>query len=375
MSRTAWIAAAAGVSVYALEQVAVRNWLKHHSRLIIPGILLVAILLGGVFFLKKESAIGRLHIWHMELLAIREKPLSGWGFGHEMGAYGIVQHDYFAQGGRHDVEIKMAGCPEYPVNEYLGLAIAGGIPLLLLALGAGTLCIIRLGGTPLRYGAVTLAVFAFASYPMSQPLLRAVLAVLLGAALAPNNPAGWKRLLGLAILCIILTGTLVTAKRRKAWQEAQDAVSMLSFSKTGDYYSGLADALGEYYPVLQHDFRYLYEYGLALHKEGAYGHSLEVLRRGVEYSCDPMFHNIIGKNLQAMGEFEEAEEAYRYASFQVPCRLYPHLLLIRLYQQTGRYDAARKEAELALSLPVNPRNRAMQGIREQILQENERLKI
>lgn len=51
----------------------------------------------GIFLMKKDSAIGRFHIWHIELRAIMEKPWTGYGRNRVLGVYGETQADFFSQ--------------------------------------------------------------------------------------------------------------------------------------------------------------------------------------------------------------------------------------------------------------------------------------
>ena len=367
MSRAGWIALSLAVCFFFLGTSPVKAFLAKHRWALPAGALLLALLAMGAFLLKPESALGRIHIWHMELLAFLEKPLTGWGFGREMGAYGAVQHDYFASGARAPWETAVAGCPEYPFNEYLGLAVGGGLLALILVLLLLVLGLRRLKGSPLKYGLIVFAVFSFASYPMSSPLFRVTLAILLGFALAPRRSFSKVHWIWAIAVLSSVVGTIPSLREQRAISEAGKTVRLLSFSKSGRYYNGTAARLGEYYDVLKKDFRFLYEYGLALNKEGKYAESNEVLVKGVSLSSDPMFHNIMGKNYQQMGDYVNAEEELRYSSFQVPSRLYPHVLLMELYLSQGDDVSACNEAEAILSMRVNSRNRNMTALREQAL--------
>ena len=367
MSRAGWIAAAVAIAFFWGGTDSVKLFLDRHRYVLPLCVVLLMALATGVFLLKPESALGRLHIWHMETLAVLRRPFTGWGFGKVMGAYGIVQHDYFASAARDPWEIKVAGCPEYPFNEYLGAAMGGGLPALAIVLLILLLGINRLNGSPLEYGLVAFAVFSFASYPMSIPLFRVALAILLGAALAPSRPFSAVHWLLGVVTMVLIGGTIFSAKERQSFREAKKDVRLLSFSKSGNYHDGTADRLNHYYGILDDDFRYLYEYGMALHKEGRYRESNEVLLRGAGISSDPMFHNIIGRNYEALGDYENAEKEYRYSAFQVPSRLYPHILLMKLYLRAGDNASARDEAERILTMRVNPRNRNMSSLQEQAL--------
>jgi len=61
-----------------------------------------------------------------------------------------------------------------------------------------------------------------------------------------------------------------------------------------------------------------------------------------------MFYNIIGRNEQALGNYEAAEAAFLRAYRTVPHRLYPLYLLAELYVSTGQYGKAAETIRKAL---------------------------
>ena len=84
------------------------------------------------------------------------------------------------------------------------------------------------------------------------------------------------------------------------------------------------------------------------------------------YSYDSIFHNIIGKNYQAIGHYGEAEKAYMKSHYMVPCRIYPLVLLMEMYMETGEYEKAMETGNQILGMPVNPKNRTMAGLRKEV---------
>lgn len=82
-----------------------------------------------------------------------------------------------------------------------------------------------------------------------------------------------------------------------------------------------------------------------------------------------MFHNVIGKNYEALGDNDTAEGEYVKAHNMVPCRLYPLVLLMEMCSKTGNETEALDVAERILEMPVNCRNRTMMGLREKAEEE------
>ena len=103
----------------------------------------------------------------------------------------------------------------------------------------------------------------------------------------------------------------------------------------------------------------MYDYGYALHKCKRYEESNKILKEGAKISSDPMFYNIIGKNLEAMGLYEEAEQAYLHAHYMVPQRLYPLTLLMHMHIRLGNNNEALRYGRIILDKPVNERHRTM----------------
>lgn len=139
------------------------------------------------------------------------------------------------------------------------------------------------------------------------------------------------------------------------WREEQKSASF-------EMFDGEADRLAILYPQLRMKFRYLYDYGYALHKEGRYAESNVILIEGASRSSDPMFYNIIGKNFEALGDYDEAKRNYVHSHNMVPSRLYPYILLMEMEEKRGDIKQALSYAQKALSLPVNDRNMSMRNL-------------
>ena len=124
--------------------------------------------------------------------------------------------------------------------------------------------------------------------------------------------------------------------------------------------------------ILSDNKRFLYDYGYTLFLAQRYEESIKVLESGANISNDPMFHNIIGRNYEALGDINRAEEEYWKAHFMVPCRLYPLHRLMLLYKSVEREEAAAYIRDIALKMPVNPLNWAMVELHNVIKDDNYR---
>ena len=166
MSRSAWLAAlVASGYVWAMHH---RYRLYRYRKMFwVVGVLLV--LSGiGAYHWKKDSADGRLLMWKVVILAVKEHPWHGVGWENVAGAYGDAQEKYFTSGMATEQEEHVAGAPEYVFNEYLQVAMAWGVPAL-----CGVLLVVGgcfyLGHRGRMFGVcgalLSLGVFSFSSYP------------------------------------------------------------------------------------------------------------------------------------------------------------------------------------------------------------------
>ena len=316
MSRAAWLAFGIAVLVFGFKGLNLADLIRKHKVFAAIASVVVIMVMIGVFFLKKESAIGRLHIWHMELRAIVKEPLTGYGKGSILGVYGDTQAEYFTEKERPEIITKVAGCPEYAFNEYLKIGVEYGIPAMLgvivvLILVIALLMKYRL---PFAYGLIALCVFAFFSYP--------------------------------------LEAIHIKSKAEKEWESIRYLSSM-------ELYADAVEGLAPLYDNLKDNYRFIYDYGYALHKCNRYQESNVILKEGAKISSDPMFYNIIGKNQEALGSYEEAEKAYVHAHYMVPQRLYPLTLLMRMHIRLGNNNEALRYGKMILDKPVNERHRTM----------------
>ncbi|MBO8479285.1 MAG: CDC27 family protein, partial [Bacteroidetes bacterium] len=159
-------------------------------------------------------------------------------------------------------------------------------------------------------------------------------------------------------------------------RERREAVSAWEASRQWSgmgLYDEALEELSPLYPAMRWNFRYLYDYGYALHKEGRFEEGIAVLSEGARISSDPMFHNIIGKCHEALGRYDAARDEYMTAHYMVPCRLYPLVLLMRMYAGRGMDAEAVSVGRRILEMPVNPKSRAMQDLRREVSREMERL--
>ena len=345
MSRAAVLALFSGTALYLsyckrlilfLKRVYARH--KNHVT-VAAAVLAFAFIASAVFMynLKKESAYGRIFMSGITLKAINEAPLAGHGPGKAVAAYGNAQFRFFTGNATENRYKLCADCPEYVFNTFLSTGVEYGVPAMLLLIAAIAYSIA--GAMRIRpelgAGLMALSVFAVFSYPHELPVFRILMSVLAAGDTAVCHCSKLLLRRYIAIPAVLVTGLLVflfitvpVHRAEREWKKAEVYYQQERY----------ATAITEYEPLfsrMRHNYRYLFQYGHALLKTGDYARADSILRMGADYSCDPMFWNLIGQTEQTAGNYAEAEKCYLRAFYSVPNRIYPLYLLARLYQAAG----------------------------------------
>ena len=372
MSRSAWIAAAiSGTWVYGMHA----SWgskLKEFGRKYKKRVVLACIVGGSIvvmigyalFELKATSANGRLFMWKVSTLAIAESPVIGHGTGNFVSAYGRAQEDYFANGEYSEIEELVAGSPEYAFNEYLQVAVEYGIPFLLVVSLVIGFCLWK-GSSEGRIGlcgsVISVLVFAFSSYPMQIPGFAVTFYFLLAACVIGRS----KIILLFFMSMMVLLGAYYWKNNQydacKSWHRGKMLYNIGAYRSAKEDYEKL-------YPELTNRGAFLFEYGYSLHKLKEYDNSTRILEEAMTHSNDPMILNIIGKNYQASGDYEKAEEYLIRSTHRPPGRIYPYYLLAKLYAEP-KYRQPEKlkyAAEIVLTKEPKVQSTAVREMREEV---------
>ncbi len=372
MSRSAWIAAAiSGTWVYGMHA----SWgsklkefgRKYKKRLVlacIAGSVIIIVAGYALFQLKATSANGRLFMWKISSMAIAESPVIGHGTGNFVSAYGRAQENYFANGEFSETEELVAGSPEYAFNEYLQVAMEYGIPFLLVVSLVIAFCLWK-GSSEGRIGicggVISFLVFSFSSYPMQIPGFAVTFYLLLAACAIGRS----KVILFLFISMMALLGTYYWKNNQYA--ACKDWYRSKMLYNIGAYQSAKED-YGKLYPELANRGAFLFEYGYSLHKLKEYDNSTRILEEAMAHSNDPMILNIIGKNYQALGDYEKAEEYLIRSTHRLPGRIYPYYLLAKLYAEPQylQPEKLKYAAEIVLTKEPKVQSTAVKEMREEV---------
>lgn len=366
MSRSAWIAAAVS-SIYVCGmhyKMEIQHYIRHHRKqavsFAIVTFILGGIALGGIYQMKKDSADGRLFMWKIAAQAVSEHPWTGCGWNSVPAAYGQAQENYFAAGNYTATEELVAGAPEYVFNEYLQVAIAWGIPVLcigLLILGGSMYIGHKQGIYGLCGALLSLAVFAFSSYPLQFPAFVSALIILVlacGIRVLPLEKV-WPRILFTVLLLIGSYGCFCKYQQKSKTVEAcKQWTKSRMFYHSGAYRQAV-ESYAEIQKEMKGNARFMFEYGHALHKLHEPELSNKVLKEALKVSGDPMILNIIGKNEQDMKHYDSAEYWFMRAVHRLPGRIYPYYLLANLYADPFFYRCDKLERMVQTVLEKEPK--------------------
>jgi len=381
MSRAAWLGAAGGCGLVFFLTRRVRSLFHGVSRRNLFGWVVVAVVFSiccvGMYYLKKDSADGRALMWKISLQAVIKNPF-GVGLGNFSGAYGEAQAAYFASGKGTETEEIVAGNPDYGFNEYLQIAVEGGVIalglfLVIVVVALRSLIVSRKWG--MAGAMVSLLVFAFFSYPFSVlPFLIVFVFLLAGGTqmtqktriCADNKFEGICRIgvICVTVCCVILT-TICLYKVYPGYG-AYKKWNSKKFLYTAGLYQDVVENCEELYPMLNDQLQFLFEYAQSLSKTEQFTQSNEVLKRAMQISCDPMLYNIMGKNHQALKEYQQAEACFMKASHIVPHRIYPFYLLTLLYYEMGLQDKVNEMADIVQNKEPKVHSTAVKEMRQEV---------
>lgn len=355
------------------------------ARLLVSVSLLLIIItsLTGLYFMKKGSADGRLLMWQVSAQIISENPICGHGSGAFSTLYMNHQANWFESGNGSEAQAMVAGNPETPFNELLNLFIEKGLIAILLVAAMlyvlfssrrtgqesptkahciNPILIISFKGT-----LITLLTFGMFSYPFSISSFILQL-IVLAAILSPSSiivlKSTGKKTLFITIPCVIviIMGVIYFFPQRiehykalKTWREADRFYTLGTYNVAAETYASA-------YPELQFNGLFMQMYGKALNMEKQYHKSIEILSQAKHRFSSQIIQNALGDSHKALGNYSEAEAAYKKSTQMVPSLLLPKYLLAKLYFESGQHLKAKQTALEIINSPVRVESSATKEI-------------
>lgn len=378
MSRAAWFASllSCGYVVLRVYHAKVKSFVSEH-RYIVLGVLILGLLfVSGAYFMKRDSADGRLLIGKITLRAIACNP---WGEenGRTFSAiYGDAQERYFTDCEYSESEAWVAGTPDFAFNEYLQIAVEYGVWVSVLLVTV-LLMLLKIAGSRKHLAGmggclVSLMVFACFSYPLHIPAIVSVWLLAVMALCGEGLVMIKRKRYAVAVLLPVVVAGLTTSVNMHGMYSARTLAVREWMPVRVLYHSGAfkaaAEEYGKLYDKMSWHKDFCFEYGRALYKAGSYGKAEEVLLKAMTVSGDPMILNILGRNAHESGEYGKAEMYLLRSTRRLPERVYPHYLLVKLYAEPEYFDRVKliREAEYVLNVEPKVNSTAIREMRQEV---------
>ncbi len=298
---------------------------------------LVALGATALFWLKFESAMGRIILWWQSICIWMEHPMWGAGIGTFKGEYGKQLEVFFSSQSHVRNFSQYADAADFAFCDFLQLLLEQGLVGGILCLAIVCLSLRRLYQEErvLFFAFVALLVFSLFSYPF-QLLPYQMLAMVFVSRAARNT--GWKSMpVWLRPLCLVSVGALaywchgIAKERVDAQQEYRQCAGLIHSSFVKDYY--------RLYPLCRDDKQFLFDFAKILQANQRYLDSNAMLRDGILVSNDPMFWVLMGNNHRKLRQYNEAVACYDTAFRRMPNRIYPLYQKMLLFQEIHNIKA------------------------------------
>jgi O-antigen ligase len=348
------------------------KWLNRYNKQTIivgSGILIIAILV-GLYFIKKNSADGRLLIWQCSAKMIADKPLLGHGVGGFQREYMLYQADYFRN--HPDSSYSMlADIVKHPFNEFLLLFVEQGL-VGALFLGLFLYYLIReyrrSKSNETFYAILCLAgiaMFGCFSYPLGYPFIRLVVVFSL-AIVMRNEPKTLEipRRFFFALkpfLLIICIGLLVINGKMFYDEYHWNAIAKRSLA--GETKKVLPD-YARLYKTMNKNGLFLYNYGSELNFIGEWNKSTVILNECANFYNDIDLQLQLADNYTQLKQYHDAEKCFLLAHQMIPNRFIPLYRLALLYKEEGKIHEAHKIAEIIVKKQVKVESIDIMAIKE-----------
>ncbi|HBL32596.1 MAG TPA: hypothetical protein DDZ96_02100 [Porphyromonadaceae bacterium] len=325
-----------------LRERGIKLSVVHYTVAGLAGIVLIA----GLFFLKKDSAGGRLLIWKCTGQLMARKPVFGFGHHGFTANYMNQQAAYFTK--HPDSKYAMlADNIRHPFNEYLKWLTDYGIAGFCLAILviAVPLHHSRKNPSPeaatLRLSLLSIGICALFSYPLNYPFIRLMTVMLLAFLLAagqkqqtavPNN--GWIKTVIPLFSLGLLSGTVYQAFCEREWYTIAHRSLRGQTEEMLLRYKSL-------YPHLRKNELFLYNYAAELNVSGHYTESLQVAHECEKRWADYDLQMLMADDCLQSQQYGETETHLKQAAAMCPVKFMPLYRLAELYRETGRKGEAQ----------------------------------
>lgn len=343
--------------IYSLPRLQLKNghkWIK-----ITVTTVACTALMGGLYFVKKDSADGRLLIWQCTSRMIADKPFFGQGTGGFQREYMLYQADYFVHHPEDSKFAILADIVKHPFNEYLlflseqgllGVALFGSFALLLIRSYRNerteeNLCLI--------FCLIGIGVFACFSYPFDYAFPR-LITVFAAASIMKGESAMFhvsRKVWAVSKPVIIIFLLLLIMIPCKMLCDEYQWNMIAQRSLRGETRKVLPD-YAKLHKTMNRNGLFLYNYAAELNYIGEWRKSNALIQACTRFYNDIDVQLIMADNYMNLKQHKEAEKHLKLASQMIPNRFIPLYRLALLYKAEDRIKDAKKIAGQILNKPV-----------------------
>jgi Lipid A core - O-antigen ligase and related enzymes len=374
VSRTGIISLAVVLTTVIFFKLTINKKLK----IALVIVLLTAV--SGLYFLKKDSANGRLLIWRCSLEMIKDKPFSGHGYGGFKANYMNYQAQYFEEHPNSNSAM-LAANVNRPFNEYLLLLTnygCLGFILFLVFIGFIWKSFRKCNNDDIANMALwclfAIGVFAFFSYPLTYPfvwimgLISIYIILCKGGFILVNDTFihwGRKSYFFVVILVVMLAICILTYNRMSAEIKWNKIARQSLFGNTIQ----MLHVYRSIYDHLKNNELFLYNYAAELNVAEQYNESLHIAQECELLLADYDLQMLMANNYQSIHKYTEAERLYQKAMAMCPVKFMPLYKLFQLYEITNEKEKAVQVANVIMNKPVKIMSPIIINIRREIEQK------
>lgn len=321
------------------------------------GIFIVSLLAFAFVFQyqKKSSSDGRLTIWKITAEMIREKPLTGYGYGFFNKEYNLKQAQYFNNGEKPISEKMNAGFTAMAYNEYLEHSFMGGIIggliyiFLLLYLIVGALkCKLK----DVYPALTTYAVIGVFNFTTNSPIILFVFSLYAAIVISHYNFLNItmtnNKIVSSIYALLGLSFVLISSQKYNAQKKLTVANKMIQ--KENMHQAGIIlDKIQSKISTSEVFFQIQSGYLL---RNGKPEEALTQTQQALRYTSSPKLYLQAGQVAELTHNPTLAEHYYDIASGIEPHLFKPLMMKLQMYLNTGQFDKAKQTANQIVNMPV-----------------------
>lgn len=347
--------------------------LRTHVKWLI-AISLFIIFIITLYYLKKDSADGRLLIWRCAIPMILEHPLIGYGTGGFEAHYMNYQANFLHLHSDASYS-QLADNVQYPFCEYLNIVINYGFIGLFIACTLIFVLTHTYRKRPSKDKKIALlcwisiAVFAIFSYPLMYPFVWMMLLfsayIILKESIKKRVAyitTDVKKIANIIAICIFIYTNYQIHQRIQAECEWKKAVNLSLLGKNDESFA--------LYQKAQHKMKadryFIYNYSAELYSAERYKESLTVALQCRKLWANYDLELLLGRLYEQLKQYKKAEQHYKLASFMCPNRFIPLYQMVLLLNKEHRIKESKDLALLIIKKDVKIPSQTIQQIKKEM---------